>query len=281
MKEAAAKRIRTLLVDDERLARRGLELRLGSATDIDIVGECENGREALEKVAALQPDLMFLDIQMPGLSGFDVLAHLAQDSLPLIVFVTAFDRYAIDAFEARALDYLLKPVEDTRLERALERVRGHIRERAALRQHARLLGLLADVQGAGEFEPEALLARVAGSGQRFPEMLPIRTGREVVRVRASDIDWIDAAGDYMCIHAGRQTHVLRGTMKDLETALDPALFQRVHRSAIVNLTRVQRLRPHANGEFFLTLAGGQQLKLSRTHRDKLELLLQGSPRGAA
>ena len=280
MKTAAAKRIRTLLVDDERLARRGLELRLGSAADIDVVGECENGREALQKIAALAPDLMFLDIQMPGLSGFDVLARLSQDSMPLVVFVTAFDRYAIDAFEARALDYLLKPVEDVRLERALERVRGHLRERASLRQHARLLGLLADVQGAGELEPEIVLARVAGSARRFPEMLAIRTGREVVRVRAGDVDWIDAAGDYMCVHAGRDTHVLRGTMKDLETILDPALFQRVHRSAIVNLTRVQRLRPHANGEYFLTLAGGQQLKLSRTHRDKLELLLHG-PRGAA
>ena len=276
MKEAAAKRIRTLLVDDERLARRGLELRLGSAADIDIVGECENGREALEKVAALEPDLMFLDIQMPGLTGFDVLARLPQDSTPLIVFVTAFDRYAIDAFEARALDYLLKPVEDVRLERALERVRGHLRERKALRQHERLLGLLADVQGAGELEPEALLKRVAGSAQRFPQVLPIRTGREVVRVRAGDIEWIDAAGDYMCIHAGGDTHVLRGTMKELEAVLDPAIFQRVHRSAIVNLTRVERLRPHANGEFFLTLAGGQELKLSRTHRDKVELLLHGA-----
>ena len=280
MSGPAAPRIRTLLVDDERLARRGLELRLGSAADIDLVGECANGREALEQVAALAPDLMFLDIQMPGLSGFDVLARLPQDSMPLVVFVTAFDRYAIDAFEARALDYLLKPVEDARLERALERVRGYLRDRAALRQHERLLGLLADVQGAGELEPEALLARVAGPGQRYPGVLAIRTGRELVRVRAADIDWIDAAGDYMCIHAGGDTHVLRGTMKELEAELDPAVFQRVHRSAIVNLTRVRRLRPHANGEYFLTLSGGQELKLSRTHRDKLELLLHG-PRGVA
>ncbi len=280
MSGPAAPRIRTLLVDDERLARRGLELRLGSAADIDLVGECANGREALEQVAALAPDLMFLDIQMPGLSGFDVLARLPQDSMPLVVFVTAFDRYAIDAFEARALDYLLKPVEDARLERALERVRGYLRDRAALRQHERLLGLLADVQGAGELEPEALLARVAGPGQHYPAVIAIRTGRDLVRVRAADIDWIDAAGDYMCIHAGGDTHVLRGTMKELEAELDPAVFQRVHRSAIVNLTRVRRLRPHANGEYFLTLSGGQELKLSRTHRDKLELLLHG-PRGVA
>ena len=275
------KRIRTLLVDDERLARRGLELRLAAAPDVEIVGECENGREAIEKALSLEPDLMFLDIQMPGLSGFDVLARLPQDSMPVVVFVTAFDRYAIDAFEARALDYLLKPVEDTRLEHALVRVRQYLDERAALRQRERMLGLLADVQGAGELDPEMLLARMTTPASRFPEVIAIRTGREVVRVRSTEIDWIDAAGDYMCVHAGNATHVLRGTMKDLEASLDPAAFQRIHRSAIVNLKRVRKLRPHANGEYFLTLEGGQELKLSRTHRDKVELLLYGGERSQA
>lgn len=276
------KRIRTLLVDDERLARRGLELRLAAAPDVEIVGECENGREAVQLVAELAPDLMFLDIQMPGLSGFDVLARLPQDSLPVIVFVTAFDRYAIDAFEARALDYLLKPVEDGRLEHALERVRAHLGERALLEQHERMLGLLADMHGAGELAPEELLARVAGAApNRYPEVLAIRTGRDVVRVRSAEIDWIDAAGDYMCIHAAGETHVLRATMKQLESALDPQVFQRVHRSAIVNLQRVRKLRPHANGEYFLMLESGQELKLSRTHRDKVELLLEGSLRRPA
>jgi two-component system LytT family response regulator len=276
------KRIRTLLVDDERLARRGLELRLAAAPDVEIVAECENGREAVEQVAALAPDLMFLDIQMPGLSGFDVLSRLPQDSLPVIVFVTAFDRYAIDAFEARALDYLLKPVEDARLEHALARVRAYLGERAVLEQHERMLGLLADMQGAGELEPEELLARVAGGApSRYPEVLAIRTGRDVVRVRSDEVDWIDAAGDYMCIHAAGETHVLRATMKQLESSLDPQIFQRVHRSAIVNLKRVRKLRPHANGEYFLTLESGQELKLSRTHRDKVELLLEGSLRRPA
>ena len=266
-------RIRTLIVDDERLARRGLELRLAAAPEVEIVGEAENGREALEKISALAPDLMFLDIQMPGLSGFDVLARVPQDAMPVVVFVTAFDRYAIDAFEARALDYLLKPVEDARLTRALGRVREHLDERAALKQRERMLGLLADIHGAGELDPEALLARVATPSSQYPEVLAIRTGREVVRVPSAEIDWIDAAGDYMCIHAGSQTHVLRSTMKELEQSLDPAAFQRIHRSAIVNLKRVRKLRPHANGEYFLILQGGQELKLSRTHRDKVELLL--------
>ena len=272
------KRIRTLLVDDERLARRGLELRLAAAPDVEIVGECENGREAIEKALSLEPDLMFLDIQMPGLSGFDVLARLPQDSMPVVVFVTAFDRYAIDAFEARALDYLLKPVEDARLEHTLARVRQHLGEREALKQRERMLGLLADVQGAGELAPEMLLERMTTPPSRFPEVLAIRTGREIVRLRSAEIDWIDAAGDYMCVHAGNATHVLRGTMKDLEASLDPTAFQRIHRSAIVNLKRVRKLRPHANGEYFLTLEGGQELKLSRTHRDKVELLLYGAER---
>ena len=271
-------RIRTLLVDDERLARRGLELRLATAPDVEIVGECENGREAIERIFALSPDLMFLDIQMPGLSGLEVLAQVPQDMLPVVVFVTAFDRFAIDAFEARAFDYLLKPVEDARLEQALVRVRSHLHERAALEQRTRMLALLAQMQGAGELEPEQLLARVTGAQRKYPEVVAIRTGRDVVRVRSADIDWIDAAGDYMCIHAAGATHVLRATMKQLEHALDPDVFQRVHRSAIVNLHRVEKLRPHANGEYFLTLAGGQELKLSRTHRDKVELLLDGNLR---
>ncbi len=271
-------RIRTLLVDDERLARRGLELRLAAAPDFEIVGECENGREAIEQVTRLAPDVMFLDIQMPGLSGFDVLAALPQDTMPVVVFVTAFDKYALDAFAARALDYLLKPVDDERLGNALERIRAQMRARATLSQHEKMLALLADVKGAGELEPEELLARMASPATRYPEIVAIRTGRDVVRVRSAEIDWIDAAGDYMCIHASGQTHVLRATMKQLESALDPAVFQRVHRSAIVNLARVRKLRPHANGEYFLTLAGGQELKLSRTHRDKVELLLDGALR---
>jgi len=269
-------RIRTLLVDDERLARRGLELRLASAPDFEIVGECENGREAIEKVALLQPDVMFLDIQMPGQTGFDVLAALPQDAMPIVVFVTAFDRYALDAFEANALDYLLKPVDDARLGQALARVREALRDRQTLTQHEKMLALLAGVQGAGELAPEEIIARVTTSAARFPEILAIRTGRDVVRVRAAEIDWIDAAGDYMCIHASGSTHVLRATMKQLESSLDPGVFQRVHRSAIVNLARVRRMRPHANGEYFLTLEGGQELKLSRTHRDKVELLLAGA-----
>ena len=267
-------KIRVLLVDDERLARRGLELRLAAATDVAVVGECANGRDAIAQIASLAPDAVFLDIQMPGLTGLDVVAHLPQDAMPIIIFVTAYDRYAIDAFEARALDYLLKPVDDDRLTQTLERVRLAVRARDTLGRHERMLALLADVTGAGELDPETLLERVTGPNRRYPEMLTIRTGRDLLRIPCTDIDWIDAAGDYMCVHAAGETHVLRATMKQLESELDPEVFQRIHRSAMVNLSRVRKLRPHSNGEYFLTLDNGQELKLSRGHRDKVELLLQ-------
>lgn len=265
--------IRTIIVDDEPLARRGLELRLKDAADVEIVRQCANGREALAAIAELAPDLMFLDIQMPGLSGLDVLAQVPQESLPMIVFVTAFDRFAIEAFEAHALDYLLKPVDDDRLARALERVRAQWQQRQALAQREQLMALLGDLTGKGEIEPEALAAVAGRPVRRYATMLPIRVGRETVRLDVSTIDWIDAAGDYMCLHAAGQTHVLRATMKELEDMLDPEVFQRVHRSTIVNLARVRSLRPHVNGECFLRLQSGQEIKLSRSFRDKVELLL--------
>ena len=227
-------KIDTIIVDDEALSRRGIELRLREAGDFKIVAQCTNGREALAAISTYKPDLVFLDIQMPGMSGFEVLAQIPQESLPVLVFVTAYDQYAIKAFEARAVDYLLKPID------------------------------------------ELLTRGRAAVETRHPEVLPIRQGRETVRVPVASIRWIDAAGDYMCIHAGVDTHILRGTMKELEELLDPKLFQRVHRSTIVNLRLVKSLRAHMNGEYFLTLEGGHELKLSRTYRDKVEYFLNTS-----
>jgi two-component system LytT family response regulator len=272
--------IRTIIVDDEPLARRGLELRLQGATDIVIVRQCANGREAIASIAEDQPDLMFLDIQMPGISGLDVVAQVPQESMPMVVFVTAFDRYAIDAFEAHALDYLLKPVDEARLAAALDRVRAQYQQRQALAQREQLMALLADLTGKGEISPDAL-AQTTGvptppATRRYATMLPIRSGRETLRLDVATIDWIDAAGDYMCLHAAGQTHVLRATMKELEEMLDPLVFQRVHRSTIVNLARVRSLRPHLNGECFLKLQSGQEIKLSRSFRDKVEMLLDRS-----
>jgi two-component system LytT family response regulator len=271
----ATRRIRTLLVDDEALSRRGLELRLRVASDIEIVGQCSNGREALAAIREQKPDLVFLDIQMPGLSGFDVLAQLQPHELPMIVFVTAYDRFAVQAFEARAIDYVLKPVDDARLAATLTHVRELLDQRTAVAERNQLVNLLADLRGSGEIEAAAGAAPGGGpSAPQTPHWLPIRNGRETVRVSVETIEWVDAAGDYLCIHAGGDTHILRATMREMENLLDPRLFQRVHRSTIVNLTRVKSLRAHMNGEYFLRLEGGQELKLSRTYRDKVEYFLK-------
>jgi two-component system LytT family response regulator len=261
--------IRTLIVDDEPLARRGLELRLQRHADVAIVGEAGNGREAFEAISSLKPDLMFLDVQMPGVDGFELLRALPATLLPLTVFVTAYDQYALAAFAASALDYLLKPVEEARLDQALARARDQLSQRAASDQCEQLLKLIASLPN----RPASSFADAGGDAERrLPEKLAIKDGQRIVRVDIDAIQWIDAAGDYMCIHAGNDTHVLRATMRDLEHRLDPRRFQRVHRSTIVNLTRVREMRPHLNGEYFLVLDSGHQLKLSRSYRDKVQLL---------
>jgi two-component system, LytTR family, response regulator len=271
----SVKPIRTLIVDDEELARRGIEIRLQDHPDFEVVGQAVNGREALQMITQLEPDLMFLDIQMPGLSGFDVLARLQHESMPLVVFVTAFDRYALDAFEAHALDYLLKPINDDRFRQSLDRVREHWQQRRAVAQREQLMKLLAQTRGSGALDEETLRQQLEEAQQkRYAEVLPIRDDSETVRLNVATIDWIDAAGDYMCIHAEGRTYVLRETMKSLAAILDPKVFQRVHRSTIVNVRRVRRLRPHTNGEYFLTLEDGQEIKLSRSYRDRVDQLLQ-------
>ena len=267
--------IRAIVVDDEPLARRGLELRLAAFSDVEIVAQCANGREAIDAVTTQSPDLMFLDIEMPGIDGFEVLRRIPQTSMPMVVFVTAFDRYAIEAFDAHALDYLLKPLIDERLDRAMAHVRDQFSQRHSMQHREQLVALLASETGEGQLEAEEWLARgAAGVARRWPEILPIRLGRETIRLQVNVIDWIDAAGDYMCVHAEGRTHVVRATMKQFEERLDPSRFQRVHRSTIVNIRRIRRLKPHTNGEYFLTLEGGQELKLSRSYRDRLERILQ-------
>lgn len=270
--------IRAIIVDDEELARRGIEIRLREHTDIEVAAQCSNGREALAALVEHKPDLMFLDIQMPGLSGFEVLARVPHESLPMVVFVTAFDRYALDAFEAHALDYLLKPINEERFRQALDRVREQWEQRRALVQREKLMHLLAATRGTAAFDEETLRQQLDDAGQqRYAEILPIRDDNDTVRLHVSTIDWIDAAGDYMCVHAEGRTYVLRETMKSLAAILDPKIFQRVHRSTIVNVKRVRRLRPHTNGEYFLTLEDGQEIKLSRSYRDRVDQLLQRRP----
>jgi len=269
--------ITAIIVDDEELARRGIELRLADHPDIRVVAQCANGREALEAIAREQPQLMFLDIQMPGMSGFDVVAHIPQESMPIVVFVTAFDQFALNAFEAQALDYLLKPINEARFKQALSRVRTFIDQRAAAAHREQLVHLLATTRGTGALNQASMEQERSDRTREYAAILPIREDTDTVRVDVASIDWIDAAGDYMCVHAEGRTYVLRETMKSLEAILDPKIFQRVHRSTIVNISRVRRLRPHTNGEYFLTLEDGQEIKLSRSYRDRVDQLLQRRP----
>ncbi len=262
-------KIRTILVDDEPLALRGLKIRLDKFEDIEIIGTCSNGREAVKSIKELKPDLVFLDIQMPGFDGFSVLRSLVGEAeIPLVVFVTAFDQYALDAFEAHALDYLLKPVEEERLAEAITRVREAIAQRIAIEQNARLVELIEGMEQPPKEALTALLEKPTEThDQRFDPHLRIKDRGHITIVSVSDVEYIDAAGDYMCIHVGEKTHILRETMKTMEKRLDPKIFQRIHRSTIVNLDKVREVKPHSNGECFLTLEGGTELKVSRSYKD--------------
>lgn len=262
-------KLRTLIVDDEPLARRGLELRLAHYPDIEIVRQCGNGLEALAAIDALEPDLMFLDVQMPELDGFATLKRVPASRMPLTVFVTAYDHYAIHAFEASAIDYVLKPIDDSRLEQALFRVRQQWREQQAESNCMRLLKMLAAVSGQPTLTLEAALSGEPVGRKPVDPRISFKDGGKIVRVDPAEIRWIDAAGDYMCIHHGEQTLVVRATLRDMEQQLDPQRFVRIHRSTLVNIGEVRTLKPHLNGEYFLELRGGQTLKLSRSYKDRL------------
>ncbi|MBO6701285.1 MAG: response regulator transcription factor [Pseudomonadales bacterium] len=258
-----------IIVDDESLARKGLRLRLAEIDGVEVVAECSNGKEALSKVAELEPDLIFLDIQMPGMSGFDVVSKLQQDDMPLIIFVTAYDEYAIKAFDVHAVDYLLKPIEDGRLQEAVDRALDHKSMDGVVTDKQRLLELIISITGKSESAITQLLKDHTGS-EAYPERIAIKDGGETTLVPTADIDWVDAAGDYMCIHANEETHVMRITMKELEDQLDPSNFQRVHRSTIVNLDRVTKVCSHMNGEFHLILNNGASIKMSRSYKEKVK-----------
>jgi len=257
--------IRTILVDDESLAIQGLRLRLEAHDDVEIIDTCMNGREAIRSIKTHKPDLVFLDIQMPGFDGFSVVQGMMEIEPPLFIFVTAYSDHAIRAFEAKAVDYLMKPVEEDRLADALDRVRQRLNEKKQVHEAGRLREVLAEVA------PQAMSDFVADdeapASSRFEKLINIKDRGQIFRVDVDSIERIDAAGDYMCIYTADNSLILRETMKDLEKRLDPRNFQRVHRSTIVNLSQVRQVKPHTNGECFLVLESGAQVKVSRSYRD--------------
>jgi two-component system LytT family response regulator len=257
-------KIRTLIVDDEPLARRNLRLLLEQDPQIDIIEECRNGREAVKAIKNLSPDLIFLDIQMPEMDGFDVLASVGAAQIQSIIFVTAFDQYALKAFEVHALDYLLKPFDDERFRKALQAAKSQIEQRQLNKLSKKLLALL----------EERERAERPATAKPYLTRLMIKLANRVVLLKVNEIDWIEADGNYAKLHVGRKAHLLREKMHDLEAQLDPNKFVRIHRSAIVNLDRIKEMHPHFNGDYIVVLEDGSQLKLSRTRREQLESRLR-------
>jgi two-component system, LytTR family, response regulator len=255
--------IRTIIVDDEKLAIQGLQLRLEPFTDIEVIETCANGREAIRAIKTQKPDLVFLDIQMPGFDGFSVVKGVMDVDPPLFVFVTAYQEHAIRAFEANAVNYLMKPVDEDKLADTVERVRQRLAEMRSAEEAEKLKDVLAEVS------PDSLES-ISDEGEaagRYEKMINVKDRGQIFRVDVDTIEHIEAAGDYMCIYTGDNSLILRETMKDLERRLDPKNFQRVHRSTIVNLDQVRQVKPHTNGECFLVLDSGAEVKVSRSYRD--------------
>jgi two-component system LytT family response regulator len=255
--------IRTIIVDDEKLAIQGLQLRLEKFPDVEIIETCANGREAIRKIKTEKPDLVFLDIQMPGFDGFSVVKGVMEIDPPLFVFVTAYQEHAIRAFEANAVNYLMKPVDEDKLADTLERVRTRLTEKRSAEEAGKLKDVLAEVA------PDAMenMSGDEESTARYEKLINVKDRGQIFRVDVDTIEHIEAAGDYMCIYTGDNSLILRETMKDLERRLDPRVFQRVHRSTIVNLDQVRQVKPHTNGECFLVLDSGAEVKVSRSYRD--------------
>jgi len=257
-------------VDDEPLAREGLLGLLAGDAEIEVVGACATGKEALSLVRRQHPSLLFLDVQMPEMDGFEVLEALeSMEESPVVVFVTAYDQYALRAFEMHALDYLLKPFDDDRFDKALKRAKTQVRQEQADDLSRRLMAMLETYRGGGvpENEPE-------GEGGRYLTRLAIRSSGRVVFLKIEEIDWIGAADYYVELHAGGKAHLLREPMARLEEKLDPKRFLRIHRSAIINVDRVREVRTSSLGERLVLLADGTKLKLSRSRRDKLQVLMR-------
>ena len=272
-------KIKTLIVDDEAIARERVRRFLSAENDIEILGECRNGREAVAAIKKLQPELVFLDIQMPQLDGFAVLAALDAAHLPAVVFVTAYDQYAIQAFAVHALDYLLKPFNHERFRQALAHARKQLARGDAGGQgqvdnrqiddsqvdsrqvDKRLLSLLEDIQQ-------------KGAAPKYAERLVVKTTGRVYFLKTEDIDWIEACGNYVTLHVGAEHHLLRETLGHLESRLDPARFLRIHRSRLVHLDRIKELTPLFNGDYTVLLRDGTELTLSRTYRDRLQELIE-------
>ena len=246
-------KIRALIVDDEPLARRRIKSLLVHDSSVEVIGECSDGYTAVNSISELTPDLVFLDVQMPAMDGFEVIKAIGPEQMPTVIFVTAYDQYALKAFEVNALDYLLKPFDRGRFQKTLERAKTMVRGLRNGNVNNQLLSLL------GELRRE----------QEIPDRFIIKSGGRVVFLRVEEIDWIRTVGNYVRLQVGRDSHLMRETMTAMEAKLDPDRFMRIHRSTIVNLDRVKEVQPWAKGEYVVIMRDGTRLIMSRRYRERL------------
>ncbi|PKG93044.1 LytTR family DNA-binding domain-containing protein [Paraglaciecola sp. MB-3u-78] len=270
-----SRQLTAIIVDDERLAREGLMLRLNDDPRFDVVAQCPSAQHALNAIEQFQPDIAFVDIEMSGLSGLELAELLSQNTTPVpkIVFVTAFREFALNAFEFQAFDYLLKPFSDDRLASCLSKLTDSFFDSDVVLQHHKLDELLSRKTGNSiDGFIRNLEVTSGGSMSELQRSVSMKSGSEWIRVRLDDISWIEAAGDYMCVHTLDGTHIIRKTLKQFEQELDPNLFPRVNRSAMINMSKLKRLTPNSNGEYEAQLTSGDSVKVSRKYKFKLEEL---------
>jgi two-component system LytT family response regulator len=260
-------KLRTIIVDDEPLALKLLRTVLNEIADVEIVAECSNGKQAVEAATELEPELIFLDIQMPGMNGFDVIKSLQTEIMPMVVFVTAYDQYAVDAFDLHAVDYVLKPLDGERIARSVDRAIDRLKNDVDRSFKSPLIGAIEEISERASKEKTDESVNNLPDGMK--RKLLVRDSGVVKVIPFDDIDWVDAAGDYMCVHAVGETHVIRSTLRDLMTKLDDNLFVRIHRSTIVNVERVVSVTPLQKGGSLLHLTQGESLKVSRNYRDSI------------
>ncbi|MFK7848571.1 MAG: LytR/AlgR family response regulator transcription factor [Rhodothermales bacterium] len=258
--------IRTLIVDDEPEARSGLRSLLEQDTQITLIGECSNGTDAVDAIRMELPDLVLLDVQMPGLNGFDVLQEIKSEHMPLVIFVTAYDQYSLKAFEVHAVDYLLKPFTNGRFREAIDQAKQQIRSQKDLSHIAQRMNLLLS-----KFESNP--PRVPVLDVDYLHRIAVKEGEKITFLDVDSIDWIEAADNYICLHVGRRTYLLRSKLSDIEKQLNPKQFLRVHRSRIVNIEQIQEMQPQGSGDCILILKDGTEITSSRTYREQRRRLL--------
>jgi two-component system LytT family response regulator len=269
--------IRVLVTDDEPIARRRIRRFLRAESNVEVVGECANGREAIDAIRQHTPDLVFLDVQMPDVDGFGVVSALGPDHMPAVIFVTAYDEYALKAFEVNAMDYLLKPFDAERFKTAFQRARDHIDRVNTAEAGRRLKSLLEQVLSDDKVDVSAVLPAASAPKAAYLDRLMVKSDGRVFFIKVTDVDWFEASGNYVRVHVAKTSHLIRETMAGIEASLNPQLFARIHRAVIVNLDRIKELQPWFAGDYVVILRDGRQLKLSRTYRDQLQSRMHRIP----